>query len=351
MPTGYVQLRGEQTPGNESVTPTLSTKTLFVPAEEFSVDQGASFLDRSDEMRGLSERPPHIPETYSGKWGLKSRLYPDTLGMMLSCMFGNSATGETGAAHYTYTAGNGIITDPDGTTIPTAASRHVWVAPLGPAGANPKTFQAYAAYKDQGLFFRAKGAAVEQIGIETPESGGAMIDASGGAAYMDEVADPSLSPSYETMATRPFMRSGQLVLTWLTGTATFSDFGFEISQPVDYVRSLGTESKHPDVVEKGEGLVAVTGSAAKSQLDADDFRALRDATEFAAKVRWRSDTVIASGYEYAFWLEMSAAQYSDGSIEPLSNKRRLGGTFGFAASRNASASVTLTLVNNVASYA
>lgn len=351
MPQGYVQLRGEQIPGNESVSPTLSTKTLYVPADEFTVDQGAAFLERDDELRGLSEPVPHIPETYGGKWNLKSRLYPDTLGMTLACMFGVSATGETGATHYTATTGNGIITDPDGTTVPTGATKHVWVAPFGPSGVSPKTFQAYAAYKDQGVYFRAKGAAVEQLSIDTPDTGGAQLEASGGAAYLDSVSDPSLTATPETLATRPFMRSGLLVASWLTGTATFADFGLQISQPVDYVRSLGTESKHPDVVEKGEGLFVIGGSADKRQLDVDDFNALRDATEFSAKARWRSDTVIASSYRYAFWVELSAAQYTDGNIAPLSNKRRLGASWNFAARRNASASVTLTLINNVSSYA
>lgn len=351
MPQGYVQLRGEQIPGNESVTPTLTTKTLYVPADEYMVDQGAAFLDRDDELRGLSEGIPHIPETYSGKWSLKSRMYPDTLGMLLACMFGISATGETGATHYTATAGNGIITDPDGTVIPTGATKHAWVAPLGPSGASPKTFQSIAAYKDQGLFFKSKGSAVESFAIDTPDTGGAQIEASGGSAYMDAVSDPSLSPSYETLATRPFMRSGLLVATWLSGTATVADVGLQIGNPVDFVRSLGTESKHPDVVEKGEGLVTIGGSMDKRQLDIDDFNALRDATEFAAKLRWRSDTVIAAGYRYALFVELSAAQYTDANMAPLSNKRRLGGSFNFRAARNASASATITLVNNVSSYA
>ena len=351
MPTGYVQLRGEQIPGNEAVSPTLSTKVLYVPVDEFSVDQGAAFLDRNDELRGLSEPVPHIPQSYEGKWGLKSRLYPDTLGMLLASAFGIGATGETAATHYTATVGNGIITDPDGTVVATGATKHVWVAPFGPAGASPKTFNFYAAYKDQGAYFQGKGAHVESIAIDTPEAGGAAIDASGGSAYLNAVSDPSLTPSYETLATRPFMRGGQLIATWLTGTATSSDFNLNIANPVELVRSLGTESKYPDVVEKGEGLVLVTGSIAKRQLDIDDFNALRDATEFAAKVRWRSDTVIAAATRYAFWAEFSAAQYTDGSLDPLGNKRRLGGSFNFRATRNASASVTFTLINNVASYA
>lgn len=285
MPTGYSQLRHEQVPGNETVSPTLSTKTLYVPHEEVSVDQGVGLLSRDDENRGLSEPVPAIPETYTPTWSLKSRLYPDTLGMSLACMFGTSATGETASTHYVVSTGNGIITDPDGTTIPTGAYRHVWTAPFGPTGASPKTHQLIAAYKDQSVFLKAKGCSTNAWGITTPESGGAMLDWSGVAAYADRVSDPSASASYETLATRPFLRSGLVVVTWLSGTATFADFDLSISNPTENVRSLGSASKYADVVEKGEGLVTVSGSAAKRQLDADDFDALRDATAFSAKVR------------------------------------------------------------------
>lgn len=352
MPLGYGQLRHESFPGNELNTPTLSTKTLYVPLDELSVDQGPQFLERDDELRGLSEPIPVIPEAYEPKWSLSSRLYPDTLGMALACAFGITATGETGATHYVATAGNGVITDPDSTVIPTGATRHVWTAPLGPLGASPKTAQIIAAYKDQSLFLKAKGASVNQIEITTPERGGAQISLQGIAAYADAFADPSLTPAYETLATRPFMRGGQSIITWLTGTATPDGVSYTIANPVENTSSLGIESKYADVVEKSnEGLVLLTGSIGKRQLDVDDFNALRDATEFAAKTRWRSDTVIASGYRYSFWIEMSAAQYVGGNLDALSNKRRLGGSFNFRAARNASASVTLTLVNNVTSYA
>lgn len=351
MPTGYAQLRHESIPGTELNTPTLSTKVLYVPLDELTVDQGAGFLERDDELRGLSEPIPVIPEIYEPKWELKSRLYPDTLGMTLACMFGLSANGETGATHYTATPGNGVITDPDAVVIPTGATRHVWVAPLGPSGASPKTHQIIAAYKDQSAYFKVKGASTEALGIETPDRGGAQLTASGPAAYMDAVADPGLTPAYETLATRPFMRGGLTIVTWLTGTATAENLTFNVANPVENVHSMGTESKYADIVEKAEGLVLITGSIAKRQLDLDDFNALRDATEFATKTRWRSDTVIASAYKYAFWVEMSAAQYVDGSLDPLSNRRRIGGSFSYRASRDASASVTLTLVNNVASYA
>lgn len=290
-------------------------------------------------------------ETFTPTWRLQSRLYPDTLGMALASMWGTSSTGETGATHYAASTGNGIITDPDGATIPTGCTKHVWTGPLGPSGASPKTHQLIANYKDQGVSWEARGCATEQMEIETPEQGGAMITVNGPANYADTVTDPALTPSYETLTRRPFMRAGLVIVTWLSGTATASDFGITFSNPVEPVRSMGSASKYPDVMEKAEGLALVSGSIAKRQLDIDDLNALKAATEFAAKMRWASDSVIASSYTFKFWVEMSAAQYSGGTWDPLSNRRRLGANFNWRAARNASASVTLTLVNDVSSYA
>ena len=350
MPTSYARLAGEATPGNETTTPTYSTKKVFVPADEVEITRGEQFLERDDEMRGLSEPVPLVPETYAPTWRLRSRLYPDTIGIVLANAFGISATGETGATHYAATAGNGVITDPDSASIPTGATRHVWTAPFGPSGVSPKTHQLIGNYKDQSVCLEARGCATETISIETPEQGGAVLTASGPAAYADVVTDPALTAAYESIGVRPFMRSGLTVVTWLSGTATASDFGLQIQQPVDMIRSLGGASKYPDTVEKAEGLVVVSGSIDKRNIDTDDLAALKAGTEFATKTRWRSDTVIASSYTYGLWIELSSAQYSEGSNDPLGNKRRHGSRFGFRAARNASASVTITLVNSTASY-
>lgn len=351
MPTSYARLAGESTPGNETTTPTYSTKKTFVPADEVEISRNEQFLERDDEMRGLSEPIPIIAETYAPSWRLHSRLYPDTFGQVMADAFGIGATGETGGTHYAATAGNGVITDPDAVAIPVGVTRHVWTFPLGPSGASPKTHQLIAAYKDQGVFWEARGCATEEITIDTPEQGGAMLTARGPAAWADTTADPALTAAYEAVGVRPFMRSGLTVVTWLTGSAETSDFGITITQPVDMVRTLGGASKYPDAVEKGEGLVLVTGSIDKRFIDIDDINALEAATEFATKTRWKSDTVIASGYTYGLWIELSAAQYSEGSHDPLSNKRRHGSRFGFRAARNASASCTITLCNATASYA
>jgi len=308
-------------------------------------------LERDNELRGLSEPIPVIPEAYEPTWSLSSRMYPDTLGMVFACAFGISSTGETGATHYVATTGNGVITDPDGTTIPTGATRHVWTMPLGPSGASPKTAQIIGAYKDQSTFFKLKGASINSIEITTPDRGGAQLSVSGIAAYMDQFSDPSLTPSYEATATRPFMRGGASIVTWLSGTGTPQDVSYTFANPVENSQTLSVASKYADVVEKAnEGLVTLTGSMAKRQLDVDDFNALRDATEFATKTRWRSDTVIAGTYTYALFIEMSAAQYVSGGPDALANRRRIGGSFDFRAARNASASATVSVINATASY-
>lgn len=351
MPTTYARLAGETAPGTEAAAATLSTKKVFVPASEVTIGRGEQFLNRDDEMRGLSEGIPQIPETYSPTWSLQSRLYPDTIGIVLANAFGLSSTGEDGGTHYTYTAGNGVITDPDSVVIPTNAHRHVWVAPFGPSGVTPKTCQLDGSYGQENVFMVARGCMTETLSIETPESGGAQLSASGPALYADEQSDPSLTPALETMATRPMMRGGQAVVTWLSGSAVADSLDLSIALPVDPVRSLGAASKYPNVAEKGDGLVQVTGSIGVRHVDSSDLAALKAATEFAALLRWISDTMITGSYPYKLYVSLTAAQYTEGNLDAIANRRRMGASYGFRAARNASASVTITLVNGVSSYA
>ena len=119
----------ESIPGNETNTPTLSTKVLYIPGLSFNSTPNVEHLTRDDEIRNLDEPIAVIPEAYSGQWSLETRMYPDSLGFLLNAMFGNPTT----------TAGNGVITDPAGTVIPVGAQRHVWTAPFGPAGQFPYT--------------------------------------------------------------------------------------------------------------------------------------------------------------------------------------------------------------------
>jgi len=160
VPLAYAQVRREAAPGNESVTPSYATKVLYPPATSVTAVPNPSHLMRDDEIRNIDEPLAALPEMYAPTWSLESRLYPDTVGMLLSCMLGPPVT----------TTGNGVITDPDTTAIPTGAFRHVWTAPFGPAGASPQTADLRLAYRDQGVYFQVKGAATDTMAITPPLS-------------------------------------------------------------------------------------------------------------------------------------------------------------------------------------
>ena len=343
MPTGYLRAAYESIPGNETNTPTLSTKKLFPPLQSFAPKLGASPMERDDELRNQDEPLSVLPDVYEPGWEYASRLYPDLLGFFLKLACGAP----------TSTAGDGIITDPDSTVVPVGVTKHVWTAPFGPSGASPLTAQFDVAYRDQGVFFKAKGAAASELSIQNPETGGSTIAASGPAAYLDRQSDPSLSPTYETLAIRPFTRADLTLPTWLTGSGTHENFDLTIQNPVELVRSMGIKSRYPDVVEKAnEGPIVVRGSIPQRQLDVDDFDALKNATGFAAKARWVSDSLIgATSFPYKLFVEMSNCQYVDGDAEELGNKRRHGGSFDWKSTTASSGSTTITLLNATASYA
>ncbi len=341
MPSGYVRESFESIPGNEANAPTLSTKKLFPPIQSFQPKIGAKPLSRDDELRHQDEPLAVFPDAFEPSWEYKSRAYPDLVGWRLKHICGEPTT----------TTGNGIITDPDGVVIPTGAYRHVFKAPFGPSGASPITAQIEAAYKDQGFYARLKGCACAEFSIETPEEGGASISASGPANYLVRIEDPALSPAYEALSVRPFVR-GNLSLSWLGGSGTTQDFSLTIKNPVEAVRSLGIASKFPDVMEKAnDGPIVVSGSIPKRQLDPDDWDALVSAIGFAALAKWVSDSIIAAGYPYKLYAAMSNCQYVGGEPDALANQRRHGASFDWKSTTQSTGSTTFTLVNATASYA
>jgi hypothetical protein len=343
MALGYLQGKFESIPGNESNSPTLSTKVLYTPHIEAKPNPGVAHMERDDENRNLDQPLPVLPEQFTDEWSYESRAYPDLLGFFLKLALGNPTT----------TTGDGIITDPDLATIPATAYRHVWTAPFGPSGASPLTAQLIHAYSDQAVFWKQKGAALAELGISNPDTGGVRVAASGPALYGSRIADPSQTPAYESPAIRPFMKSNLTLPSWLSGSGTHENFDIEITNPVEAFRSFGIASKHADVMEKGEDLITFTGSLGQRQLDPDDIDALMAATAFAAVARWVSDTSIAAtSYKYSLWISMPNCQYTGGEFDGLSNKRRHGGSFDFKATYSGSgSSATITLVNATASYA
>jgi hypothetical protein len=171
-----------------------------------------------------------LPEAYDPTWSLSARAYPDHLGWRLKHILGPPTT----------TAGNGVITDPDGTRSRAGAYRHVWKSTDASWGnlrrrtlAHPLTAQMIAAYKDQGVFVKLKGAACEAFAFDNRESGGVLLTANGPALFLDDgIADPALTPAFEAATTAPFMRGGLSapdVADRVSGTK--DDFGIAIAAP------------------------------------------------------------------------------------------------------------------------
>ena len=341
MPSGYVEERFESIPGNETNSPTLSTKKFYPPLQSFGPKLGAKPLSRDDELRNQDEPLPVVPDAFEPSWEYKGRAYPDSLGWALKHICGAPVT----------TAGDGIIKDPDEVAIPIGATRHVFAAPFGPAGASPLTTQMIASYLDQSTFFKLKGAACAELSLESPEEGGATISRSGPALHLARIANPAITPAYEALSIRPFIR-GNLTLKWLTGTGTTQDFSLSIANPVEAARSLGIASKSPDIMEKAnEGPIVVSGSIPKRQLDSDDIDALINATGFEAVAKWVNDSIIASSYPYKLFVGMANCQYTGGEPDALANQRRHGASFDWKSTAATTGSTTITLVNATASYA
>lgn len=343
MPTGYLRASGETFPGNQVNTPTLSTKKLFMPLQSFAPKTGTKPLARDDELRNQDEPLAIIAEAYDPSWTLGLRMYPDSMGFLMKLACGAPVS----------TAGNGIITDLSGAVIPTGATQHRWTAPFGPAGASPLTAQFDVAYKDQGVFYKMKGGACSDISVTTPESGGAIVSASGPALYLDEQSDPSLGSAYEALTVRPFTRGNLTLPTNLAGTGTTEDFTLAINNPVTSpgVRSLGVASRWADIMEKDNaGPIVVSGTIPKRILDSQDIQALKEATGFELVATWVSDTIIAAAYPYKFTMKASNAQYSEGDPDPLQNQRRHGQSLSWKSTSPSSGSTTFELVNATASY-
>lgn len=344
MSTNYSKSAFESVVGTELNTPTLSTKILYRPAVSVNFEPNATPLERDDELRGTDEPLMVLSDTFAGNWSAEGRLYPDTAGFELKHILGAPTT----------TVGNGVITDPDGATIPTGGFKHVWTAPFGPSGDAPLTTEEIVAAKDQAVFWRAKGVGCDSLAITNPGTGGTMYTASGPVTYYTRIADPSLTPTYEALTVRPFFQRDFVIATYLGATGVSSDYDVSIANPIEDVDDLSvgpTQHRRGLAKSKEPGPIVFSGTITKRVIDADDWDALMAATGFAVKVRWTSRSIIASAYPYKLFIEHDNAQYVGGGPEPISNSRRIGASFEYKATYDgAGASTTVTLVNATTNY-
>ena len=341
--TGYLRGDFETTVGSESnSSPTLSTKSIYVPSQVATFALNPNPLERDDELRGIDEPIAVLEEVHQPTWALTTRAYPDVLGFLLKAQLGAPTT----------TTGNSVITDANGVVVPTGAYRHTWTAPFGPTGANPQTTQWRASYVDQTVFLKAHGCAVNTMQFSVPETGGVGVQASGPLTYLERTADPSLTASYESLTVPPFLNANLAINSDLaSASGAEGDFNFQIDSPVTAVSDFSSASRFPNQMYKGDTSVLMSGSITRSLLKSAEWDALKAATGFALKFTFTSTAVIASAYPYKLIYSIGNAQYSGGGPQDLAARRRIGASFDWRAGYSGTAgNTTIQLVNATASY-
>lgn len=338
-PSECVQLALEETPRYEGAVTTtplqVSTTVHYLPIQSTILTDNPTPLDRGDEVRGNEGEVQKIEDSHAPAGTIAVRGYIDSMTWLLT------ASGLKGV----YTAGDGIITDPDGATIPVGAARWVFSKRTG---LTAKTLQILACYVKNSVFLQGQGYGVTQL---QGDAAGAVQATLEGLVLL-RTADPNLTPSYAVSTIMP-MRHRDLTLTWLTGSGTTSDFTWQLAQQLNPRRtfSLATPSFYADVMEQGDNKVKLTGTIPKSTLDQDDYdQLIRTSAGFSAKAKWVTGTSIgATAKKYSMWIEMPKCQYVGGSVDPIVNARRYGGTFNWEAAWDESSGYDfkITLVNGV----
>lgn len=339
----FVELALEESPLNEvtfddAATPSrISTNKLYLPARSAVVRPRPAHLSRADELRGILGSVPDLIDDYNPDGELSERAYFKDLTWLLEL------AGFTGV----FTAGNGIITDPDAVAIPTGASR--WVFDKR-AGIPAQTAAVRINYANENEQHQGYGYGVTELGLN---AAGELSASLLGCFWRRLAADTTTVPALVSSAIPP-LRRGDLTLTWLTGGGTPDDFELTIANPLEGAPGwlLNPGSFFKSTMENaGDEQVRVTGSIPKRVLDADDMNGLLNASTFSATARWVSKVNIgATGYPYKLFVQMPACQYIGGDgADPITNRRRRGGSFDwFAAwSEGSGYDVRLTLINDV----
>lgn len=312
----------------------ISTDVVDLPIQSLQIAPNPSYIDRTDEVRGIEGGVPMEIDAFAPAGSIAIRGYPNALTWLLTVL----------GLKPVWTAGDGVITDPDAATIPAGANRWVWSKRTG---VTAKSLQFLVNYASKGVFLKGQGFGVQSLTL--PSDGNITGDLAG--LVFANTADPNLTPSFNASSIKP-MKRANMTLTWLASSGTTQDFTITIANPLVPRKSftLATPSYFPDVLEHGDDKVRLTGSITKSNLASADIDALMAGTTFSSKIKWDIGVVIgATAYTYKVWIEMPKCQYTGGTPDPLANVRRFGGAFDFFAAWDEAAGYDfkITVVNAV----
>lgn len=316
----YIEYRTEESPryeGAPTTAPTrISTVAKFMPITAARINPAPQHIDRADELRNIEGSVPRILDEFQPDGNITERAYPNLIPFIL-LINGWQAT---------ITPGGAGVMDPDGGAIPAGATRIVFTKR---GGLTAKTAQLILAYDEAGVFLKGQGFGCNNLTLNA--AGEMSADLTG--IVVQRIADPALTPSYDSQAIHHFRRA-DMQLTWLTGSGESDDFTLASANPLERRDSFGTtlRSYYPDKLFHGNERVAVTGSIPKYSLDADDVDALLAASTFSGTAKWISDIVIgATTYKYSMWLQMPSCQLIGGQADELGNRRRYGASYDWFA--------------------
>jgi len=153
----FCELRLEETPIPEGAVTTatpyrLATEKVYLPATAAQLLPAPEYLDRADELRGILGAVPRLIAGYKPSGSISMNCYLHSLTWLLA-LAGWS---------YTYTAGDGIILDPDAVAIPTGAAR--WVFTKRDAIV-AQTAQLRLNYAIENILLTGNGFGVSQIAL------------------------------------------------------------------------------------------------------------------------------------------------------------------------------------------
>jgi hypothetical protein len=398
--TDFALVQLEESPLNErtfnlAATPNrVATETLYVPHTAFGLKPNPTYLDRADEQRAILGAVPKLLDSYAPSGSYSERCYLDDISWWLylagftpvktaggalvtdadqttatgvnalnsaivnvadTSLFpatgtfimlatavtytGKTATSFTGCGNHPATVGGEVVNG----NVPVGCTKWVWTKR---GGITAQTAQIILNYADEAVRLQGNGYGISDLAFN---SDGTLQANLLGLLIQRLAVDGATVPSYTTQAVPP-VRRGDLYLSWLANGGPIDDFGFTITNPLNPDRSLSLAqpSNFPDLMEYGDQFVKVVGTIPKRVLAAADIDALLAASTFSAKARWRTPKVIgATTYKYSMWLEMPAAQLTDGSFDDLAQKRRHGGQFSFEAAYDevSGFDVRITVVN------
>lgn len=341
----FAVMQPGQTNYGEGSTATLSSSVFFPPATEIGLGFDPQTEDRTDEARGVLE--PLSPDivgqgVQTGPWNM--RLYPNFLGLALFLCLGAP----------TSTAGDGVITAPDASVIPTGATRHVWdSATLTGAIRYARVRRGWPS--PTSAFLRTLGVTVPELTLHAGDVNAfSSAEVSLSGLFTDIISDPSLTVTTDAPQVLPFKYAHTTITTWLANTAQPTSIDFTISNPVEPYKDMGVTSNFYTNFDRpndaGSAAPRMSGSVQKRYLDSDDITAMLNGTEFTVLTKWvHSVNIGATAYPYKLFIE-GTAKYTGMDMDTVQNRPRSGAAVPFSFGKPGSGSGSafkITLVNGI----